>query len=127
MEATDGKGDLAVATGNTLLQKADSVVKPVPPPPPPKPMLLDQEPQALDKVVPAYPAWAEEQGVTSRVLVMVTIDAEGKVVDARIERTGGKDFDEAALAAAKRTRYKAYVEGGKPLPAKFVVAYQFVL
>jgi protein TonB len=126
-DAAEGKGDLAVATGNTLLKKADSLVKPAPPPAAPRPLRLDQEPEALEKVVPEYPAWAEEQGVTSRVLVMVTIDAEGKVVDARIGKSGGKDFDAAALKAARSTRYKPYVEGGKPLPAEFAVAYEFVL
>jgi protein TonB len=126
-EATEGKGDMAVATGNTLTQKADSLVKPPPPPPPPEPMRLDQEPEALEKITPKYPEWAEEQGVTSRVLVMVTIDADGKVIDARLEKSGGKDFDKASLDAAKVTRYKAYVEKGRPLPAKFVVAYEFIL
>ncbi len=126
-EATIGNGDMAVATGNTLLQKADSVVKPAPPPPPQEPLRLDQEPEALEKVVPKYPDWAEEQGVTSRVLVMVTIDAQGNVIDARIDKTGGKDFDKAALEAARITKYKAYVEKGRPLPARFVVAYEFVL
>lgn len=126
-EATEGKGDMAVATGNTLLKESDSLVKLAPPPPPPEPLRLDQEPEATEKVMPEYPAWAEEQGVTSRVLVMVTIDAEGKVIDARVERSGGKDFDQAALRAANRTRYKPFVEKGKPLPAKFTVAYEFVL
>ncbi len=126
-EATEGNGDMAVATGNTLMQKADTVVKPAPPPPPPEPMLLDQEAVPLEKILPKYPEWAEEQGVTSRVLVMVTIDAQGKVMDARIQKSGGKDFDSAALEAARITRYKPYVEKGRPIPVKFVVPYEFVL
>ncbi|MDB5047182.1 MAG: tonB [Fibrobacteres bacterium] len=125
-DATQGNGDLSVATGNTLMQKADTVVKPVPPPPPPEPMRLDQEAEALEKIKPKYPEWAEEQGVTSRVLVMVTIDAEGKVIDVRIEKSGGKDFDQASLEAAKITRYKPHVEKGRPLAVRFVVPYEFI-
>jgi len=126
-EATTGNGDMSVATGNTLAKKADSIVRPEPPPPPPEPVRLDQEPQALDKVVPKYPEWAEEQGVTSRVLVMVTIGAEGAVLDAQVQASGGKDFDKASLLAARATHYRPYVEKGRPLPARFVVTYEFVL
>ena len=126
-EATTGNGDMAVATGNSLLKKADTVIKAAPPPPPPEPLQLDQEPEAMEKVVPVYPEWALEQGVTLRVLVLITIDASGKVMDVRIKKTDGKDFDKAALEAAGKTKYKPYVEKGKPLPARFVVAFEFVL
>jgi TonB family protein len=126
-EAAGEKGDMAVATGNTLLKKSDDTVKPEPPPPPPEPLLLDQEAVPLEKVPAKYPEWAEEQGVTSRVLLMVTVDAAGRVVDARVEKSGGKDFDQAALEAIKATRYRPYVEKGRPLPVRFVVPYEFVL
>jgi protein TonB len=126
-EATDENGGITAATGNTLLKPADSVVKEAPPPPQQQPLRLDQEPEALEKILPEYPEWALDQGVTSRVLVMVTVDAAGSVVDVRIEKSGGKDFDEAALKAARATRYRPYVEKGLALPARFAVAYEFVL
>lgn len=126
-EATSENGDLAVATGNTLLKPSDSLVKPPPPPPPPAPVLLDQEPQALEYVRPVYPDWALDQGVTSVVLVMVTIDAGGKVIETSVQKSGGKDFDAAALVAAKATHYHPYIEKGRPLPARFVVTYKYEL
>lgn len=127
-EAATGNGDMSVATGNTLAKKPDTIVRPEPPPlPPPEPTRLDQEPEALDKVEPKYPEWALEQGVTSRVLVMVTTGADGKVMDVQIKTSGGKDFDQASLLAAKATHYRPYVEKGRPLPARFVVTYEFVL
>ncbi len=127
-DATSENGDLSVATGNTLAKKSDSLVKPAPPPPPPpEPARLDQEPEALDKVVPVYPPWAEEQGVTSKVLVLVTIDVEGKVTEAHIQKSGGKDFDKASLQAAQSTHYRPYVERGHPFPAKFIVTFAFIL
>ncbi len=124
---TSDKGDLAVATGNTLMKKPDSIVQKTPPPPPPQPVQISQEPDALNKVMPVYPEWAEEQGVTSTVLVTVTIDAQGRVVDASIQKSGGKDFDTAALTASRATRYKPYIDKGQALPARFTVTYQFVL
>jgi protein TonB len=126
-EAVSENGDVSAATGNTLMKKSDSIVRPAPPPQPPEPTRLDQEPLALDKVMPKYPEWALDQGVTSRVLVMVTIGADGKVVEAQVQKTGGKDFDQASLQAAKATHYSPYVEKGRPLPARFVVTYEFVL
>jgi protein TonB len=126
-EATDEKGDMAVATGNTLMKPADSLVQKAPPPPPPAPVQINQEPEALEKVMPKYPEWAEEQGVTSRVLVWVTIDDKGRVVETQIQKSGGKDFDQASLQAARITRYKPYIEKGRALPARFIVTYEFVL
>ncbi len=122
-EATTGNGDMAVATGNSLAVKADTVVKP---PPPAPPLQIDREPEALEKVLPLYPEWAEEQGVGAKVLVFATIDETGLVVAATIRQSGGKDFDHNALAAEKATKYKPYLEGGKPRPASFVKEYDFV-
>ena len=123
-EGTSEKGDFAVAIGNTLMKKSDSLVRP---PPTSQPQQLDQEPEALGKVLPKYPEWAEEQGVTSRVVVLVTVDAQGRVIQTEIQKSGGQDFNQAALAAAHSTLYKPYIEKGHALPARFAVVYEFVL
>jgi periplasmic protein TonB len=121
-DETSEAGNLAVATGNSLMVKADTVVKP-----PPAPVRIDQEPEALDKVLPEYPKEAEEQGLTSQVILLVTTDAQGRVVDARVQTSGGGDFDAAALAAARKTRYKPYIREGRQQAARFTVKYAFVM
>lgn len=120
-ESMSEKGELAVATGNTLSYKSDSIV------PPPAPIPLDQPPSMVKQVVPEYPAWAEGEGVTSKVVLLVVIDAQGSVTSAVVRVSGGQDFDENALAAAKSTIYRAPVRGGKSFPAQFLVTYNYVL
>jgi protein TonB len=126
-DAVDKGGDVSVATGNTLMKAADSVVEKAPPPLPAAPVQLDKEPAALNQVVPEYPAWAEEQGVQAQVRLMVTIDATGAVTDAQVAASGGKDFDANALKAAKATRFQPLIRGGKALPARFQITYDFSL
>lgn len=126
-DALAGKGDLAVATGNTLMKAPDTVVEKPSAPIPPAPVQLDREPEMMVQMDPVYPSWAEEQGITAQVIIMVTIDAEGKVTDADVKSSGGKDFDNSALAALSKCRFKPLVRGGRATPARFSFLIDFQL
>ncbi len=90
-------------------------------------MSLDHQPAALNQVVPEYPAWAEEQEVQAQVQLSVVIDEEGRVQNVEVQRSGGKDFDESALKAARATLFQPLVKDGQALPARFVITYEFTL
>ena len=48
-----------------------------------------------------------------RVLVLMTIDERGLVVDAKVkESSGHRELDEAALSAAMRWKFKPGIKGG---------------
>jgi protein TonB len=126
-EATDKAGDMAVATGNTLMKPADSVVQKAPPPLPAVPVQLDKQPEILNQVIPEYPAWAEEQGVTATVKLLVTIDAKGQVQNVDIVSAGGNDFARNAIKAVKATKFQPLVKDGVALPARFLFTYRFIL
>jgi len=126
-DATDKAGDMAVATGNTLMKPADSVVQKAPPPLPAVPVQLDKQPAILNNVTPEYPAWAEEQGVTATVKLLVTIDARGQVQNVDIVSSGGNDFARNAIKAVKATRFQPLVKDGVALPARFLFTYRFIL
>jgi periplasmic protein TonB len=126
-EALEGKGDMAVATGNTLMKAPDTIVEKPSAPLPPAPVQLDREPEMLVQMNPVYPSWAEEQGVTAKVIIMVTIDAEGNVTDAKIKTSGGKDFDNSALGALGKCRFKPLIRGGHATPARFSFLVDFQL
>ncbi|MDB5048319.1 MAG: TonB-dependent receptor [Fibrobacteres bacterium] len=126
-EATDKAGDLSVATGNTLMKPADSLVQKAQPPLPAAPVRLDRQPAALNQVVPEYPGWAQEQGIQAEVRLSVTIDPQGKVTDVAIAASGGKEFDANAIKAAKATRFQPLVRNGAALPALFEITYEFTL
>jgi periplasmic protein TonB len=125
--ATTPTGDMAVATGNTLMKPADSVVQAPPPPLPYAPVQLDRQPAILNQVTPVYPAWAEEQGVTATVQLQVTIDARGQVQSVAIVSSGGDDFARSAIKAVRASRFQPWVKDGVAVPARFLFTYRFVL
>jgi TonB family protein len=65
--------------------------------------------------------------VEAKVLVWVTIDAEGRVTDTSLKRGAGKDFDAGALQAARASLFQPLVRNGAKAPSRFVVTYDFKL
>jgi protein TonB len=126
-DAVSEAGDMAVATGNTLRTQADSLVQPPPPPLPAAPVELDKTPAFLKQAMAEYPEWALDQGVEARVLVWVTIDAEGAVTEASLKKGAGRDFDASAMRAARMSLFQPLVREGMKLPSRFVVTYDFRL
>ena len=126
-DATSNAGDMAIATGNTLMRPADSIVQKAPPPLPTVPVQLDKQPAILNQVIPEYPGWAEEQGVTATVKLQVTIDPEGKVQSVALVSSDENDFARNAVKAVKATRFQPLVKNGVALPAQFLFTYRFVL
>lgn len=124
-EGTAANGGFAVATGNSLMTRADTVVKKTPPPLPPAPIQSNFDAQVIDDVMPTYPEWALDQGVQAVVEVLVTLNEQGKVSDIQFLRSGGKDFDESVRRSLNATRFKPLVEAGKPVPCRFRKKYNF--
>ncbi len=65
-----------------------------------------------------YPEMAERAGIEAVVYVRALVDKEGRVHDAIIEKASGTNagFEEAALAAAMKNRYKPAIQNGRPIP-----------
>ena len=125
--ATSPGGDLSVAVGNTLMKPADPVVQRTPPPLSAAPVQLDRQPAILNQVMPEYPAWAEEQGVTATVQLQVTIDAGGQVQSVAIVDSKASDFTRNAIKAVKATRFQPCVKDGVAVPARFLFTYRYTL
>ena len=121
-------GPFKVATGVINGQRKPIVMEPSAVPAlPPAPVAITRPPDELSPVKPEYPEWAQDQGVTAVVVAQVTIDANGSVVDVRIVRSGGKDFDRSARAALAAARYRPYIKDGKAVPAVFERRFDFQL
>jgi TonB family protein len=120
-------GDLAVATGNTLMTEADSVVKAPVQALPALPQLVDQAPRILKGRPPEYPMRALERGLEATVVVLITIDTLGRVSRVDVERSGGRDFDPEVLRAVKALVFQPPVRNGKRTAARFRQPYEFKL
>jgi TonB family protein len=120
-------GELAVAAGNTLMTSADTVVLPPPPPLPTAPQMLDQPPSLVKGEAPQYPARALDLGLEGTVVALITIDTLGAVTDVVIEKSAGRDLDQAVLRASLATTFRAPVRQGRKVGARFRRPYEFRL
>ncbi len=103
----------------------------VPPPPPPSDVLevyeVDEPPEPVVNVKPEYPDIARQAGLEGRVLVEAVIDENGNVIDARIQSSDNEIFNEAALAAMRKMKFKPAKQKGIPVKVKVIMPFIFKL
>src|SRR5262245_1482152 len=80
--------------------------------------------RATRKVQPAYPEIARTASAKGAVLVQITINESGEVINAQIIR-GHPMFNDVALQAAKQWRFKPAELSGKPVKAQGVLTFNF--
>lgn len=107
-------------SGANLTQPGKDAPSPVPPAKPAPPVLL-ADPGA------DYPRKAIEEGVREPALVelVVEVDANGDVRTASVESSAGHGFDEAAVAAALRLKFKPATRADVPIPSRIRHRYVF--
>jgi periplasmic protein TonB len=82
--------------------------------------------KAVSKPEPEYPAEAKAAGAQGIVTVRVLVDEEGLVAEAEAI-SGHPLLREAAVAAARNSRYSPTRLSGQPVKVSGVVTYNFVL
>lgn len=92
-------------------------------PPPAAHQELAGDPEPVDDTLPVpthnpapnYPRRAVERRIEGAVMLALTIDAAGTVIDAKVtESSGSSLLDKAALAAVKAWRFAPGTKDGKP-------------
>lgn len=77
----------------------------------------DRPAQLVSAAGAVYPPLAREQGVEGYVVVRYDLDVEGRVHNVRVVSASPPDvFDEAAVQAVSRWRFRAPRENGVPQP-----------
>jgi TonB family protein len=84
-------------------------------------------PKLVTFVDATYPAAAKAALLQAQVDLEITIDAAGKVTDARVARPVGNGFDEAAIEAARRFVFAPAQRGGHAIAARIKYRYVFEL
>ena len=82
------------------------------------------------KVAPRYPGKARRgQAKNGQVILRIVIEPDGKVTDVTVIRCKptGLGFEESAIEAVKKWRYKPAMKDGKPVPVYFTVILDFSL
>ncbi len=132
---------MAVAAGNSLTVKMQSLTKAVAPPTGPVPVAVEVEAEAaspatvlkFSEVLPAYPGGesayyafvrqtahfpeeALKQGLSGTVYVSFVVDQQGRIVDAEVAKGCGHGFDEEALRTIRLMPWwTPGLVGGKPV------------
>ncbi len=82
----------------------------------------------VDRVAPAYPDIAREQGAQGTAIVLATVGPKGNVISVALDQsTGNKVLDQSALAAARTSRFQPPEIGGKPATETYRIVYTFDL
>lgn len=82
--------------------------------------------KAIEKPEPAYPAIAKAARASGTVTVQVTVDEQGRVVEARA--VGGHPLlQQSAVVAARQARFTPTLLSGKPVKVTGVLTYDFKL
>ena len=92
--------------------------------PPPEAMTA---PSLKDHPEAPYPREALERHVEGNVGLELDLDAEGKVVGARVTAPGGHGFDEAAIEAARHFTFAPARRRGVPVASTVQFTYEFHL
>jgi TonB family protein len=103
-------------------------------PPPPAPTQtvfevyeVDEPPQPIVQVQPEYPEVARKAGLEGKVIVMAVVDENGNVIEAYIHKSDNPIFNEAALEAAKKMKFKPARQKDIPVKVKVLIPFVFKL
>jgi periplasmic protein TonB len=87
----------------------------------------DVSPRHVSQVLPKMTREAQQAEIEGVVLVEVTIDPSGTVVDAHLIRGLGYGLDEVALRAAKAWTFQPATRCGKPIVGHKRIQFRFTL
>ena len=121
-----GGGSWSVQVGNTVaIAPEDSAqVDPSQLTPVVAYQFIEREPVVIKRHEPAYPEAPKAAGIEGDVLLYLTIDEEGNVVEARVVRGPHPELNEAARRAMFRHKFRPATKGGRTVVVeKF--PYQF--
>ncbi|MGC4121598.1 MAG: TonB family protein [Myxococcales bacterium] len=141
MSSTTSAGGFAAPVGNTLYGSAPKVapkpeeVKPYAAPvtaPPPggryvPPYKVTKVPEPVGECKGVYPEEARKLGIEGQVVLRIRVDSTGNVVKAAVVKALGYGFDESAVAAITKCRFKPGTEGDEAIATEITYTFTFLL
>jgi protein TonB len=80
--------------------------------------------KAIFRAEPVYPVAAKHAGISGTVVMEVTIDEQGNVIDTKM-RCGNDIFAAESLAAARRWRFAPTTLNGRPVKVVGSITFNF--
>ncbi len=88
---------------------------------------VDRRARALEQPHPSYPARARMLGREADRKLLVTVAANGGVLDVVVEQGTGDEFDREAIAGVRRWRFEPAQRAGVPVASRVQVTVRFRL
>ncbi len=85
----------------------------------------DKKPRATAQPQPKYPAALKRQKLEGVVVVSFVVDANGRVLNPRVEQAAHPAFGREAMEAVKNWRFEPGERGGKKVPMKVRQSIRF--
>lgn len=76
---------------------------------------VDEEPAIIKQVKPQYPPIAYQNKIEGQVVVAILVDKDGRVLDAKVQKSSNEIFNEEAVAAVKQWNFKPAILNKKPV------------
>lgn len=76
---------------------------------------LEQRPEAVSQVPPTYPAQLRKARIEGSVVLVFLLNEEGRVEDPRVESASRPEFEQPALEAIRKWRFRPGMKNGQPV------------
>ena len=84
-----------------------------------------EPPVPMRTVMPEYPAAMKASGTSGIVMLTCAIDEKGQVTEAKVTKTTNVAFNEAAVAAVEKWKFRPAQKDGKPVAVLITVPVKF--
>jgi protein TonB len=84
-----------------------------------------EPPVPIRMVAPEYPYELKRNGVNGVVTVAFSVDEKGAVVDPVVKKSTNPGFNDAALAAIAKWKFKPAMQDGTPVQTKITIPLAF--
>lgn len=88
---------------------------------------LDRTPEPVLQGAPLYPIAMKREGASGTVKVEFIVDTDGKVLNARPVESTHQGFEDAAVAAVSKWKFRAGVKAGRKVNTRMAVPIIFTL
>ena len=86
---------------------------------------LDQKPRAIYQPSPRYPRTMQSRGVSGTVYVVFIVGTQGRVHEAKVQKSTHSTFERPALEAVRRWKFEPGKRNGKPVEFRMRVPIKF--
>lgn len=84
-------------------------------------------PKFIHKEMPVYPQIARKLGKEGEVILRLTLNEKGEVVNIEIIQSALYGFTESAIEAVKKSKFSPAIKDGKPIACRAILPIRFVL